>query len=135
MTKNKGEFRRIVRDLVLFVTVIMAFGCILLLFGCTRADNTPAPEQAIVSSGVAAANETLDWAANNLPDTADVRVLTGQITSCRDSLSACGDACASEREKHRAELSAARAKTNMWRVIAAVLVAMLAIIGVKKIIK
>ena len=135
MKRNWNEIRRVVCDIVLFVGVMLMVGIILLLSGCARHGDDIMPEQTIVSSGIAAANETLNWATNNLPDTADVRVLTGQIASCRDSLSACGDACASAREKYRAELSAARTKTNMWRVIAAVFVAILAAIGVKRIIK
>jgi len=131
---NWAEIKPILREIIVFIVVMFVFGAILLLSGCARNTETM-PEQTIVSSGVAAANETLDWAKNTLADTSENRVLVGQIVSCRDSLSACGDACAAAREKYNTELSAAHAKTNMWRIIAAVLVAILAIVGVLKLKK
>ena len=131
---NWTELKPILRDITIFMVAMFIFGAALLLSGCARHTETM-PEQTIVSSGVTAANETLDWAKNNLADTSENRVLMGQIVSCRDSLSACGDACAAAREKYSAELSAAHAKTNMWRVIAAALVATLVIIGVLKLKK
>ncbi len=106
-----------------------------MLSGCARNTDVPHADQTIVAAGVTAANETLDWATNNLSDTADIRVLTGQIASCRDSLQACGDACDQSRAQQRAELSAAHAKTNMWRIIAGALAALLVGVGVRKFTK
>lgn len=123
------------RPITWIIMILGIVALIVLLGGCARRACVPPVDRTIVSSGVAAANQTLDWAKNNLADTADVRLLTGQIASCRDSLQACGDACAASRAADAATISAARAATNMWRIITGILAVILAGVGVRKIIK
>lgn len=132
---RNGEFWRLLRQPMSWTVIMVAAVLLLLLAGCARNVEPPYADQTVVSAGVSAANETLDWATNNLPDTADIRLLMGQIVACRDSLQACGDTCAQGRKQQRAELSAAHAKTNMWRTIAAALAVILAGVWVSKLRK
>lgn len=86
-------------------TILLVFT--VLLSGCAR----KTPTETIIDNHIEHINQVLDYAQNNIIQTADVMLLEGELKSCQIALK-------DVRESHRLEIDSMRTKVNYWRAIA-----------------